>query len=246
MTPALIAFDGDDTLWHHDNYFREAIEKFHFLVNEWGDYPDARSQLDDQHIKDLSLWGYGVKGLILTMMQLALTMTNGRLDGTQMQQILDIGRSLYLHPVQLLDHVLPTVTALHQRFQLMLITKGDLVAQEMKISQSGLAGFFDVIEIVSEKDTETYRKIFKRARVDPKDVIMIGNTLRSDVLPSIRAGAQAVHIPYQSSWHHEVAEVAESDKNSFITLSDMRDLPKILDSLVASPDARLRDIVAMA
>jgi putative hydrolase of the HAD superfamily len=203
MTLNTIGFDGDDTLWHHDIYWRDTLKEFSVLMNRLGHFPDAGEQLDAQHINDLKLWGYGIKGLILSMVELSIRMTKGQITGTQIQEVVDLGKRAYHHPMNLLPHVRETLAALKGRYFLILITKGDLVAQEMKIDQSGLKMFFDAIEIVSEKDTPTYQRILDRYNVEPSEFIMVGNALRSDILPPLSLKAQAVHIPYHTSWHFE-------------------------------------------
>jgi putative hydrolase of the HAD superfamily len=239
MTITTIAFDGDDTLWHHDNFFRNAIERFHEIMNELGDFPDAREQIDTQHIKDLAVWGYGVKGLLLSMIELAIRMTDGKISGTDIQRIFDVGKQTHMHPVTLLEGVAETIGKLHDRYQLILITKGDLIAQEMKIHKSGLTPFFDGVEIISEKDTATYKKIMARYDAEPGEFIMIGNTLRSDILPVVQLGAQAIHIPYSSSWHYEVASVTDLDKQKYVMLKSMKDVPALLDRLEKSGQDQL-------
>lgn len=246
MTITTIAFDGDDTLWHHDNYFREATQEFHNYMNTLGSYPDALERLDAKHILDIRQWGYGVMGLTLTMIELSIQMTGGKITGDQMQVIFDIGRRTHQHPVVLLDYVAETVGALHDRYQLLLITKGDLIAQEMKVHKSGLADYFDGIEIVSEKDVATYDQIFELYRVNPKEVIMIGNTLRSDIIPPLKLGAQAIHIPYQTSWHFEQGEVPEEDRDRYIVLPSMKDVPALLEKLARRADSRLIEVLKSA
>lgn len=243
MPITTIAFDGDDTLWHHDNYFRKAIDQFHDIMNEIGDFPDARERVDVKHIADLGTWGYGVKGLLLSMIELAIAMTDGRITGAQIQRIFDVGKQTHLHPVTLLDHVAETIGALHHRYQLLLITKGDLIAQEMKVHKSGLAQFFDGIEIISEKDVETYKKIMKRYQAKPEEFLMIGNTLRSDIVPPVKLGAQGIHIPYTTSWHYEQSLITDDEKAQFVTLPSMKDVPPLLDKLAASGQGRLSAVL---
>lgn len=223
-----VIFDGDDTLWHHENFFNGARDRFHELMNSIGDFPQAADQVDADHIVDLKLWGYGVKGFTLTMVQTAIKLTGGKITGEQIQKILDIGKETYLHPITLLPHVRETLAALHGKYFILLVTKGDLLAQEMKFDQSGLAPFFDGIEIVTEKDEKTYKRIYKRYQLDPKETIMIGNTLRSDVLPTVALGAHAVHIPYATSWHFETPEVAQSDVGKFAVMPNMEKLPELI------------------
>ncbi len=223
-----VIFDGDDTLWHHDNFFRGAVLRFHDYMNSIGSYPDAAQRVDADHIADLKLWGYGVKGFTLTMVQTAINLTNGTITGEQMQKIMAIGKETYLHPVNLLPHVRETLAALHGKYFILLITKGDLLAQEMKFAQSGLELFFDGIEIVTEKDIATYKRIYKRYKLNPVETIMIGNALRSDVLPTIEMGAHAVHIPYEVSWHHETPVITEEEGKRFAVLPTMETLPQLI------------------
>lgn len=234
FTPiTVIGFDGDDTLWHHDSFFRAAVARFGELVMQFGapvTALEAAEALDTQHILDLKLWGYGVKGLTLTMMATAIRLTAGRITGEQMQQLLDLGRETYTHPITLLPHVRETLTALRGRYLLILITKGDLVAQEMKLAQSGLHDLFDGIEIVSEKDPQTYARILKRYHARAAEFVMIGNALRSDILPPLSLGAQAIHVPYHVSWHFETAEIAETDRAQFIMLPHLGDVPHVIDT----------------
>lgn len=231
MTIKTIAFDGDDTLWHHESYFEGAKQRFHDIMNQIGHYPDAADQVDLKHIQDLKLWGYGVKGFTLTMIETAITLTNGTITGQQIKEIFDLGKETYLHPITLLDHVRETLIKLRGRYFLLLITKGDLVAQEMKIAQSGLADFFDGIEIVSEKDISSYQRILKRYEIIPNEFVMVGNTIRSDILPPLQIGAKAIHIPYHTSWHFETPEVAEIEKSRFTVLPSMEKLPDIIATL---------------
>lgn len=239
MKITTIAFDGDDTLWHHDNFFRAAIDEFHTIMNELGDFPDAREAIDKKHISDLTLWGYGVKGLILSMIELAITLTDGRITGDKMQEIFDIGKKTHLHPVILLDHVAQTIQSLQGHYRLLLITKGDLIAQEMKIHKSGLEPFFDVIEIISEKDNTTYQKILKRHQIKPEEFIMIGNSLRSDIIPPVQLGAQAIHIPYETSWHFEKMLTTDDEKKRFITMPSMEDIPALIEQMERSGTTEL-------
>jgi putative hydrolase of the HAD superfamily len=243
MTITTIAFDGDDTLWHHENYFNSAKERFRTFINRFDNIPDAGDRLDTQHILDLAVWGYGVKGFTLTMIDLAVKMVGSKMTPYDVQEVLAIGRDLYQHPVQLLDHVAETIGALHDRYRLLLITKGDLVAQEMKVAKSGLGKFFDGIEIVSEKNIDTYRRIFDRYQIVPKELIMIGNSIRSDIIPPIRLGAQAIHVPYHTSWHFEKAELAETDQEQFLVLPSMKDVVPTLEKLEQSGQSCLQAIV---
>jgi putative hydrolase of the HAD superfamily len=231
MKITTIGFDGDDTLWHHANYFAETEHKFHVLMNELGDYPDAEDQVKALHIANIPLWGYGVKSFTLSMIETANNLTSGEISGRYIKRIMEIGRSLYEHPVILLDHVAETIQNLQGKYRLILITKGDLLAQELKIAQSKLAPFFEGIEIVSEKDIETYQRIFKRYGVNPAETVMVGNSVKSDILPPLEIGANAIHIPYQFNWKHEVVELDEEEQKKFLVLPTIQNLPEALHYL---------------
>jgi putative hydrolase of the HAD superfamily len=243
MTITTIAFDGDDTLWHHENFFLDAQKRLHALLNEYGDFPDAFAQIDAQHVADLPIWGYGVKSLVLSALECAIRITAGKIPAEGIQRILEIGRELHQHPVQLLDGVAEAVGTLNQRYGMILITKGDLIAQEMKVTRSGIAPYFDAVEIVSEKNEETYERIFKRYQLDPAEVLMIGNSIKSDILPVVRVGGQAIHIPYHTTWEFEKAEIAQTDLEKFIVLPTMKDLPEFLERLEKSGQSKLSALV---
>jgi putative hydrolase of the HAD superfamily len=241
-----LAFDADDTLWHHENFFLEAKQRLHAVLNAYGTFPDALEQMDAQHIADIPTLGYGVKSHILSCIDVAIRMTDGKIPASGIASILQIGRELYQHPIILLDGVAETIAALHGRYRMLVITKGDLIAQEMKVTRSGLGHYFDAIEIVSEKDTDTYRKIMKRYNIKPESLIMIGNTLRSDILPPIQLGAQAIHIPYQTSWSFENAEIAESDAHKFIMVPSIRSIVPLMERLEKSGQSSLSALVEKA
>lgn len=244
MTLRAIAFDGDDTLWHHDSFFVEARKQFHDVMNELGDFPDAHEIADRTHIQNIPLWGYGVKSSTLSMVEAAITMTNGTITGDYIQRILNIGQMLYQHPIILLDHVTQTIQGLQGRYQILMITKGDLLAQQMKIAQSNLAPFFEAIEIVSEKDPETYDKIFQRYHLQPEEVIMIGNSVKSDILPVLELGGQAIHIPYQSTWQLEKADIPALFENNYVTLPNMHDVLHIIDCIEKTGKTCLKEAIA--
>ena len=238
----LLAFDADDTLWHHENYVQQAWEALHTLMQSYGHFPDASNLAQAKQIDNLKLWGFGVKSIILAMIEAAIAMTQGRISATDIQKIIDIGKQLYQHPIILLDGVAKTLETLSQKYPLIMITKGDLWAQEVKLSQSGLTPYFKHIAIVSDKDITTYQRVFREQNIDPRDVVMIGNSVKSDVLPLIALGAQAIHIPYYVTWQFERAEVAESDQNRFILLPSMKDLPGVLERYENSTASLLIDV----
>jgi len=206
-----IAFDADDTLWGHEHVFVDAKARCLKLLKPYmKPGMDLEQELYAFERKNLKIFGYGVKGFTLSMIETAVELSGGKISGTEIQQIIDLGKEMLAHDIELLPGVSEAIAAFKPNFKLMLITKGDLFAQEGKIARSGLAREFDVIEIVSEKNPETYRAILDRHGIAPAGFLMLGNSLRSDVLPVVEIGGRAVHLPHEYTWHHE-AVTEEND-----------------------------------
>lgn len=203
MTITTIGFDADDTLWHSETHFAVTEERFAALVSPWLSADDAASRLLDQERANLATFGYGVKGFTLSMIETAVAASDGTIPSSAIQNIIDWGKEMLRHPVDLLDGVAETIDALSGRYRLALITKGDLFHQESKIAESGLAERFEQVEILSEKSPAQYQAVLDRLSVQPSSFLMVGNSVRSDVLPVVELGAQAVHIPYGITWGHE-------------------------------------------
>ncbi len=229
LPPRVVALDGDDTLWHHESLFSAVHEEFRDLLAQYSDAP--AKVVDDRLLaierQNLALYGYGVKGFVLSMVETAIEVTEGRIPSGDIEKILRYGRSMLAHPVELIDGALDVIDDLRSRdHQVWLVTKGDLFDQESKIARSGLAYAFDRIEIVSEKDEVTYRRLLSRNGAMPEEFAMAGNSLRSDVLPVLRIGGRAFHVPYHVTWAHEV--VADAGDAAFRTLETLRELPEAL------------------
>lgn len=203
-----IAFDADDTLWGHEHVFVDAKKRcLNLLAKYMKPGTDLEQELYAFERKNLKIFGYGVKGFTLSMIETAIELSDGKVSGAEIQQIIGLGKEMLEHDIELLPHVTKALSALKPHFKLLLITKGELFAQESKIARSGLAAEFDIIEIVSEKNPETYQSLLDRHSIDPAGFLMLGNSLRSDVLPIVEIGGRAVHLPYEYTWHHEaVAE----------------------------------------
>lgn len=202
-----MGIDADDTLWHNETYFADAAVTFAQILAPWtpeGD--DVLARHGETERRNLELFGYGVKGFTLSMIETAVEVSDGRIDGVAVGRLLDVGRAMMHHPVDLLDGVQEAVESLAERYRLVLITKGDLIHQEQKVARSGLAQHFERVEIVSEKDEATYAAVLRRLEVAPERFCMVGNSVRSDVLPVLALGAHAVHIPYAVTWAHEQVE----------------------------------------
>lgn len=230
LPPRVVALDGDDTLWHHEGLFSAVHAEFRDLLSQHSDAP--AEQVDKRLLaierQNLALYGYGVKGFVLSMVETAIEVTEGRIPSADIEKILKYGRSMLAHPVELIDGAEEVIDNLRSRdHEVWLITKGDLFDQESKIARSGLADAFDRIEIVSDKDEATYSRLLARHGALPEEFAMTGNSLRSDVLPVLGIGARAFHVPYHVTWAHEV--VSEPFSASFRTLDTLRELPEALN-----------------
>ena len=200
----IIAFDADDTLWHNETIFQATESQFAALLSAYHAEEWVRERLFATEMKNLAHFGYGIKGFTLSMIETAIELSGGRITGGEIQQILEWGHQMLAAPVELLDGVRETIEALAPHHRLMLLTKGDLFDQESKLARSGLGELFAAVEIVSDKNAATYRRIIARSGVEPQRFLMVGNSLKSDVLPALDAGARAVHVPYVTTWAHEV------------------------------------------
>ena len=222
MTVEVVGLDGDDTLWCNEQYFVDTQAAFRDVLAPYvnGDV-DLGARLDAKERANLELFGYGVKGFTLSLVETAIEVSDGRISAPEIQRILDRGKEMLKQPVELLPGVAETVPELAERYRLIVITKGDLWNQEQKLARSGLAESLWQVEIVAEKDEATYGRILKGRGVDPATFVMVGNSVRSDVLPVLAIGGRAVHIPQELVWAHEVAE----HDGTVPTLGSITELP---------------------
>ena len=205
---ALVGFDADDTLWKSEDYYREAQATFECIVGAYVDLGDVGARLYEVEKRNLALFGYGVKGMLLSMIEAAVDITDARISAADLHRIVDLGKALLRHPVELLPGVRAAVEQVAGDYPVVLITKGDLFHQEAKVRESGLADLFLRIEIVSEKDARTYARLFAEFGIAPSGFLMVGNSLRSDIAPVLELGGWGVHVPYHVTWAHEAdAEV---------------------------------------
>lgn len=231
-----VGLDADDTLWHSENRFHEAHQRYHELLSAHVDigFDALEARMLETEQRNLQLFGYGAKGFALSLIETAIEITDGAIPATDIRAILDFGKEMLDHPVDLLDGVADTIDRLRDHgHRLLLITKGDLWHQESKVAASGIADRFDGVEIVSEKDPATYRRILDRHDVDPSRFCMVGNSVRSDVLPLLDIGARALHVPYEFLWAHEAVDGAEADVR-FQTLGSIREVPDVVGAAAAS------------
>lgn len=232
MSFDLIAFDADDTLWHSEVLYLGTQDRFKQLLAPYHSAEWIDKQLYATEMRNLNVFGYGVKGFTLSMIETAIELTEGRIRGAEIQSIIDMAREMLQAEVRLLDGVAETIAALAPRYPLMIITKGDLFDQETKIARSGLGQHFQHVEVVSDKTEASYAALLRRHQVPPERFLMIGNSLRSDILPVVRLGGQAIYIPYHLTWAHEM--VADIGENSFVTLESVGLVPGFLDELAGS------------
>ena len=201
-----IGFDADDTLWQNETFFRMTEQRFADLLSEHGEHHVISERLLEAERRNLRHYGYGVKGFTLSMIETALEVTGHQISPVVIGEILSFGRQMLQNPVETLPHVHDTLEALADSFRIILITKGDLFDQERKLAQSGLGELFDAVEIVSDKTADTYRRIFAQHGDGPDASMMVGNSLKSDIVPAIEAGSWGIYVPHDLTWAHEHAE----------------------------------------
>jgi putative hydrolase of the HAD superfamily len=230
MAIDLICLDADDTLWSHESFFQDAARRYLDLMRPYADPALTSKKLYEAEDRNLHVYGYGVKGYILSMTETALEVAGDDLPAANVRAILDIGRDLMRHPIAPLPGVRETLPLLAARGRLVVVTKGDLFHQEAKVAASGLGEHFHGVEIVSEKTPEAYARVFARYGVKPESAVMVGNSLRSDVWPALEAGAFAVHIPSEYEWDRERADTP-NDQPRFARLAAIAELPGWLAGL---------------
>lgn len=204
-----IAFDADDTLWRNEDVFLSTQEYFVQMLESYHSREYILERLNEVQIENLSNFGYGIKGFTLSLLETAIVLTEGRVTGYEIHEIIQLAKQMLAAPVQLLPGIEQLLQSLKGKCQLMVITKGDLLDQEGKLARSGLSEYFDWYEVMSNKKIANYQKVFEDLQLNPSEVLMIGNSMRSDVLPVLDAGAHALHVPYHTTWSHEQVTEAE-------------------------------------
>jgi putative hydrolase of the HAD superfamily len=225
-----IGFDADDTLWQNETFFRMTEKRFAELLSDHGEHKVISEKLLEAERRNLSFYGFGVKGFTLSMIETALDMTGGKPPDGVIAEILSFGREMLRYPIETLPHVHDTLDSLTGKYRLVLITKGDLFDQERKLAQSGLGDYFEAIEIVSDKSAQTYSRIFERHGRGAGHAMMVGNSLKSDVIPIIAAGGWGVHVPHELTWVLE-HETAPEDNPRFRRIDDLSGLLPLLDQI---------------
>jgi putative hydrolase of the HAD superfamily len=227
MDIQVIAFDADDTLWVNEPYFRETETLFCQLLEDFMPLHSAERALLQTEIKNLPLYGYGIKGFTLSMIETALTISEGNIKASAIARILELGKELLARPIELLEGIEDVLLALKDRYRLVVATKGDLLDQERKMKNSGINHHFHHIEIMSDKGPSDYSKLTRHLDIAPEQFLMIGNSLKSDVLPVLELGGHAIHVPYHTTWAHEVVDHAIEHPN-FRSVTQIREILALL------------------
>lgn len=229
-TPPLttIGFDADDTLWHNETLFAHSHREFVRLLSDYHDARTVEDTLFKTEMRNLPLYGYGIKSFALSSIETAIELTRGEIAATEIRQIIELAHEMLRHPVELLPGVVEAIKTLREDHRLILITKGDLHDQQRKVEQSGLGALFSEVVVVAEKKVADYERTLGRIKVDPGEFVMVGNSLKSDILPILELGGYAIHVPYEITWAHEEGEPPSADHPRFARIDSIIELPAAL------------------
>ena len=230
----LIAFDADDTLWHNERSYRDARDRFGRLLAAAGvrlDDAAIEARIHEVEVANLPYYGYGVSSFALSLMETAIELTDGNIPGVHLREVIALAKEMLSEEVELFPNVREVLTRLSEICPLMLITKGDLLHQTSKVDRSGLRACFRFVEVVSDKTAAVYGAILERHGVDPRRFLMIGNSLRSDILPVVEIGGWAVHVPAELSWSHEHVDVTAEIKRHYFEIATLGEVPGVIDML---------------
>lgn len=219
----VIGFDADDTLWVNETYFRDAEERFAALLEPYETKNKIDQELFKMEMKNLTLYGYGIKGFMLSMVESALELSNNEISHATLLEILNLGKEMITHPVEVLPGVKEVLEKLKGKYRLIVLTKGDLLDQERKLERSKLSDYFHHVEVLSDKKEKNYKDLLEHLEIPAKEFLMIGNSLKSDVLPLTQIGARAVHVPFHTTWKHEEIS-APKKKSGYITVQKLTDV----------------------
>ena len=226
----VIGFDADDTLWVNEPYFYDTTRRFCRMMSRFASCEEVEQMLYRTEVGNIRLYGYGAKSFILSMVETALNISNNQVDATTIGQVIDLGKELISKPVELIEGVPEVLKALcRYNYRLIVATKGDLQDQERKLKKSGLQDYFHHIEIMSDKQEADYQKLLKNLDVDPRHFMMVGNSLKSDILPVLNLGAYGIHIPFHTTWKHEEIDVSGLPQEGFIQLNDISEITGVLN-----------------
>ncbi len=225
----VIGFDADDTLWVNETYFRNAEIEFAKLMAPYETANKVDQELFKMEMTNLPLYGYGVKGFVLSMLEMALKLSNGTVSNVAIESILNIGKGMINKPVELLDGIEEVLEKLSDKYRLIVATKGDLLDQERKLEKSELLKYFHHIEVLSDKKEANYSRLLEHLDIHPSEFLMVGNSLKSDILPLVNIGAHAMHIPFHTTWTHEQVTNEDTNGKNYKTLNSVSDILKILN-----------------
>lgn len=224
----VIGFDADDTLWVNETYYREAEEAFTKILEAYETPNKVNQELFKKEMQDLHLYGYGIKSFVLSMVESAIEISNNTISNKAIQKIIDIGKAMINKPVELLDGVEEVLNLLSPKYRLILATKGDLLDQERKLKKSGLTNYFHHIEVLSDKKEANYSNLLNHLDINPSEFLMIGNSLKSDVLPLVNIKANAIHVPYHTTWEHEKVNDEETNGKVYKTVDSLTEILSLL------------------
>ncbi len=225
----VIGFDADDTLWVNETYYREAELEFAKLLGAFETANKIDQELFKKEMENLELYGYGVKSFILSMVESAIEISNNAIPNSTVKDIIKIGKTMINKPVELLDDVENVLKTLYPKYRLILATKGDLLDQERKLEKSGLTQYFHHIEVLSDKKEANYTQLLNHLDIKPSEFLMIGNSLKSDILPLIHINARAIHIPFHTTWAHELVKDEETNGKIYKTVSGLKEILELLN-----------------
>ncbi|PIF00567.1 MAG: HAD family hydrolase [Maribacter sp.] len=219
----VVGFDADDTLWVNETYFRDTEKLFSGLLEGFETKNTIDQELFKKEMDNLELYGYGIKGFMLSMIESALELSNNKVSQATIHEILNLGKAMIAHPVELLDGVKDVLRELSGKYRLIVLTKGDLLDQERKLERSGLSEYFHHVEVLSDKKEVNYKNLLEHLEIEVGEFLMIGNSLKSDVLPILNIGAKAVHIPFHTTWQHEQVSIEEGEYG-YLKINSLSDI----------------------
>ena len=225
----VIGFDADDTLWVNETFYREAEVEFAKLLEAYETANKIDQELLKKELENLEMYGYGIKSFILSMVESALEISNYSISNNAIKDIIDIGKTMINKPVELLEDVEKVLKSLSSKYRLIMATKGDLLDQERKLEKSGLTKYFHHIEVLSDKKEANYSQLLNHLDINPSEFLMIGNSLKSDVLPIINIKAFAIHVPFHTTWEHEQVSEEETNGKIYKTVNRLGDILEILN-----------------
>ncbi len=230
-TIKVIAFDADDTLWVNEPHFREAESKFCKLLNSFMDEEELVQRLYETEIKNIKYYGYGAKSFIFSMLETAISVNSKKVNAHMVQAVIALGNRILDAPIELLPHVKEVLGILKEKnYKLVVATKGDLFEQESKLKRSNLGSYFHHVEVLSEKNTDNYKGLFKRLEIQPSQFLMIGNSLKSDIVPVVELGGCAIHIPFHTTWiYEEVEDISHLPQERFVEMKDLIEVIRLFN-----------------